>query len=288
MNKDIRVSTTFPTHPKTIKLRRRLGAQGVDSLISLWAFAGEYRSKGILYHMADEDIAIAARWEGEAQEFVNTLVDIGFLDNEDGEKSIHDWVEHNAYAYYSDERREQAIQAARIRWDNDKDAPRIATSTARSYAPSPSPIPSPKKDVHISRKFESIWKDYPRPIGQKLARKHFIASVKTDKDYTDIQKALENYKASENVQNGYVQNGSTWFNNWRDWINYREPQKQDRALEKSRKRSDALTRKNDELKRKQREVGREREKKKGPLGLSKAVKDIVSRISTTKGEVQRT
>jgi hypothetical protein len=73
----------------------------------------------------------------------------------------------------------------------------------------------------LLRGFEDIWKRYPSQVGRKMALKHFQESVITDKDMVDINTALDNYLKSERVLKGYIQNGSTWFNNWRDWI---EPQ----------------------------------------------------------------
>lgn len=66
--------------------------------------------------------------------------------------------------------------------------------------------------------FDKVWALYPDKSGKKQAQKHFTASVKTDKDMNDINIALDNYLKSERVANGYVQNGSTWFNNWQDWV----------------------------------------------------------------------
>jgi hypothetical protein len=76
--------------------------------------------------------------------------------------------------------------------------------------------------LNIVEKFEKIWAIYPKRVGRKEALRHFAATVKTDQDYADIHKALENYKRTKNVIEGnlsYIQNGSTWFNNWRDWLN---------------------------------------------------------------------
>jgi hypothetical protein len=70
--------------------------------------------------------------------------------------------------------------------------------------------------------FEVIWKNYPKPIGKQAALKSFRASVKTKEDFDAIKKALETYKRSERVMNGYIQNGRTWFANWRDWTSYSE------------------------------------------------------------------
>jgi hypothetical protein len=70
--------------------------------------------------------------------------------------------------------------------------------------------------------FDSIWDLYPKRQGKKSAISHFNASVKTPEDYENIKIALSNYLKSPNPKNGnlqYIQNGSTWFNNWQDWIN---------------------------------------------------------------------
>lgn len=66
--------------------------------------------------------------------------------------------------------------------------------------------------------FEALWIEYPSPIGKKTALKYFKSSVKTDIDVKDIWKALNNYKGSKKVAEGFIQNGSTWMNNWRDWV----------------------------------------------------------------------
>jgi len=71
--------------------------------------------------------------------------------------------------------------------------------------------------------FGSIWERYPNKDGKKQAEKYFNSSVKTEKDYTSINKALDNYLKSDKVKNGYIKNGSTWFNNWQDWIEVEQP-----------------------------------------------------------------
>lgn len=66
--------------------------------------------------------------------------------------------------------------------------------------------------------FSEIWAKYPNKDGKKAADKHFKSSVKTSEDFEEITKALSNYLASEKVKKGFIKNGSTWFNNWQDWI----------------------------------------------------------------------
>ena len=66
--------------------------------------------------------------------------------------------------------------------------------------------------------FDRLWLKYPNRVGKKDALRHYIASVKTDQDQIDIEKALVNYLNSKSVKENFIQNGSTWFNNWRDWV----------------------------------------------------------------------
>jgi len=83
------------------------------------------------------------------------------------------------------------------------------------------------KDTIIKEEqFLSLWKQYPNKDGKKQAFKHFIASVRTDLDIKNIQKALKNYIGCKKVKEGFIKNGSTWFNNWEDWVEYEENKKE--------------------------------------------------------------
>ena len=66
--------------------------------------------------------------------------------------------------------------------------------------------------------FEELWIKYPNKDGKKLSLRAFNTSVSTEQDIADIRLALENYLKSDKVKKGFIKNGSTWFNNWRDWV----------------------------------------------------------------------
>jgi len=118
---DIRIKLDFYDHPKTVKLKRKLGINAVVSLQQLWIYAAQNRSKGILHGLDDEDIAIASRWDGDADKFINGLIDVKFLEKgEDGTLILHDWEEHQPFAFYSEERSKQARAAAAARWGGEK------------------------------------------------------------------------------------------------------------------------------------------------------------------------
>ncbi len=104
MNTDIRIAVDFFAHHKTRKLRKRIGADGVLSLIQLWTYAAKLRPDGDLDGMSAEDIELAADWGGEDGDFVKTLADVGFLDFVDDHYILHDWLENNPWAGGSDAR----------------------------------------------------------------------------------------------------------------------------------------------------------------------------------------
>jgi hypothetical protein len=102
---------------------------------------------------------------------------------------------------------------------------RTSTSLIRLNPESPILNPSSlNPDVPITTKppaapdFEKVWSLYPRRKGRKAAQRHFKATVKTAVDFQNVLRALENYKQSKEVKEGFIQNGSTWFNNWEDWL----------------------------------------------------------------------
>lgn len=66
--------------------------------------------------------------------------------------------------------------------------------------------------------FNDIWIRYPRRVGKKDAERHFKASVKTSNDWKDINVALQNYLMTDTVRNGFIKNGSAWFNIWQDYV----------------------------------------------------------------------
>ena len=87
------------------------------------------------------------------------------------------------------------------------------------------------KDKYIKEKdFEALYTLYPSKIGKRQALKYFLSSVKTEDDLKNIKIALTNYIKSERVSKGFVQNASTWFNNWSDWINKPLETKSDRRV----------------------------------------------------------
>lgn len=86
-----------------------------------------------------------------------------------------------------------------------------------------------KKENIIKEKnilFEHLWDKYPNKVGKLKAKQRFDKTVKKESDLLEIQVALENYIKhieTHNKNSNWIksyQNGQTWFNQWKDWVNY--------------------------------------------------------------------
>ncbi|MEN2985500.1 MAG: hypothetical protein ABDH16_02400 [Thermodesulfovibrionaceae bacterium] len=172
MNTDIRIKTTFPNHIKTQMLIKRIGKDGVFSLICLWCYCAVNHPKGDISNLSNEKIAIASQWDKNPDDFVNALIEVGFIDesiDENGniKRVLHDWQEHNRYVYFAPERSEIARKNAQKRWNKKLEKsisyancmPTVCQQNTDGmqtacnwYAPSPIPIPSPIPNPHPNNK----------------------------------------------------------------------------------------------------------------------------------------
>lgn len=124
-------------HPKVIRAARYLGIHKltmIGHMHCLWWWALDYAQDGDLAPFADDDIAEAAEWEGDASKFVFALEEIakvgdkpGLLERKDGKLLIHDWWDYAG----------KLIERRRI------DAARKAASRAKAAAESAADNPRP-------------------------------------------------------------------------------------------------------------------------------------------------
>lgn len=136
MNTDIRLLLSFRTHPKTKKLRLKLGDAGPLGFIFLMMHAAESKPDGILDGMDQDDIGLAADYRGDVGEFVDTLVALRLLDFDGETYSIHDFLEHQPWVSSAPERKEKAKKAADIRWGNAEPPTKKQRVRRKNDAPS--------------------------------------------------------------------------------------------------------------------------------------------------------
>lgn len=144
MNKDVRIGTDYPHHPKIRKLRNVLGDGGVVSHIYLLCFTARICPSGELKDMDMEDIAIAAQWKGNVGEFVNTLVKLKLLDKRGNHFVIHNWLRWNLFAASAPKRSEIARANIKKRWDKKNEIIQTHNTNGITDSNTPTPSPSPK------------------------------------------------------------------------------------------------------------------------------------------------
>ena len=69
--------------------------------------------------------------------------------------------------------------------------------------------------------FKEFWVKYPRKMGKTLAAKRFMSKIKKESDYKLLMQAIDRYNQyidNKNIQSEYIKHGSTWMNEWEDWL----------------------------------------------------------------------
>ena len=206
-------------HPKLLDLCHKTGwnlDEAIGKLQRLWWWALDFAEDGDLSKF--QPVQYLSRLDGAKlpDELHKILIDTKFLNEND---LIHDWLDY-AGRYL----------IAKYRTSNSKRLKAIFKKHKTALNPSKVGLKSgilpnqPNQDYlpNIKEYFEALWEKYPRRVGKKQAYKHFQNSIKGEEGFKNCEKALDNYLNSERVFKGYVQNGSTWFNNWEDWIDYKE------------------------------------------------------------------
>jgi hypothetical protein len=103
-------------HRKTLSLARLLGIkrpQAIGHLHCLWWWTLDNSQDGRLERIAAEDLAEAALWDGDPNEFVAALCQAGFLDQDGETLVVHDWDEYAGRLL--DQRRRNAERQRRWR-----------------------------------------------------------------------------------------------------------------------------------------------------------------------------
>ena len=75
------------------------------------------------------------------------------------------------------------------------------------------------QNIDLEAEFEKLWSTLPSKmrVGKKLSKRYFLSSVKSKQDLEKIKYSLQYYLSTDRVRKGYIQNATTWFNNWLDW-----------------------------------------------------------------------
>ena len=229
---DFRIRVGFLDHPKTRRLKRRIGLDAVEVLIRLFEFVTKSpeRRDGNLRGLDNEAIADALHYERDADELVKALRECGWIEGRKRAYRIHDWAEINPYVANWQLRSDAARNAARMRWASRGHADRNAESDnphADRNAPSPSPSPSPKPkggnapriaavdlasgdepNPDVGKVMDRYLERYPKRIAQTMKPENrTMVRARLAEGYTveDLGRAVAGNAASEfHAEKGYT------------------------------------------------------------------------------------
>lgn len=130
-------------HPKTKRFARRLGVSvptAIGHLHCLWWWALDYAPDGDISDYDAEDIADAAMWDGDPQEFLTALIECGpgggpgFVERDEHGMRLHDWDEYgNEYKVRSRaaERKRRSRERSRQNNQASRDGNNLVTGQSR-------------------------------------------------------------------------------------------------------------------------------------------------------------
>lgn len=78
-----------------------------------------------------------------------------------------------------------------------------------------------EEETEIELRFAEFWRRYLRKEGKTKALALFKKHITTKSKFTDLLKALTNYNKQielENTQPKFIKHGSTFMNNWQDYL----------------------------------------------------------------------
>lgn len=217
-------------HPKTLLLASRMGwdvYSTIGRLHCFWWWCLEYAPTGDLRKFNDAVLAGSVGLSAsEGSLFVTAMVEACWLDRGRNVFRVHDWVEY-AGRYLRDSKFKNKPEKWQEVLGLYKVECRQKVSRKSAVPNQPDLTNQTNQPDHIQTdwSFENIWSRYPLKDGKINAEKKFKALVQTEEDWLAINKALDNYLGHLKA-NAWkrAKNGDTWFNNWRDWVNWVEPE----------------------------------------------------------------
>lgn len=231
MSEWIKLHTELIDHPKLHRFTALIGVErttAIGHLNCLWIFTLRYAWRDAnLERFGDIAIAKGCLWNGDPKLFIESLQTSGFLDG----YIVHDWHDYagklvSDRLYNETKRRKTPLNVVKRPKSRVEKSSVVKSSEDKSNTTTTAAIDIKSSGITAQQTewFEKLWPLYPQKgrIGKKMALKHFLASVPDLATARRCEIAINRYKDSKRVLSGFVQNASTFFNNWPDWEHYRE------------------------------------------------------------------
>lgn len=214
---------TLRDHPKVLRLARLLDVQRtsvVGLLHFLWWWALDHAEDGDVTDFDALDLAVAAGWEGDPDEFVKALMECGpgdrsgFLHREGDRLVLHDWWD---YAGKLVDRRIKDRERKKVQRQKSDSGPKdvqrtsdgtpAVQNTTQPDTTEPNPKPSSRKRSDQATRLPDDWRPTPEPelvaaIGGQAAAKREFAKFG---DYWRAKAGKDGRKVD-------------WQATWRNWL----------------------------------------------------------------------
>lgn len=160
-------------HFKTKKASRLLHTEVpcvIGHLICMWSWAMKMKvgADGDVSHIDRCDLAAEAQWKGDPDEFINALVDSGFLEADGDRLYIHDWAEYGGSVLSAQEKNKE--KQARFR-ERQKQAKKEEREEA-------TPPPAPFSDSGYEKPLRNGYDTVTLPLRNALDK------IREDKNIT--------------------------------------------------------------------------------------------------------
>jgi len=199
MSEWIKLYASAFTHPKTRRVAKRLGvspAAVVGHMAALWSFTAEFAPDGDLSRFDDEEVELGAGWDGDDGAFVDAAKVSGYLDDEDGVLSVHDWSDYGGklVAMRAADRKRKA--ASRKSEGCPADVQRTASRARAGQREEREEREEKEEKEHMPADagvFDSFYDVYPRKIARQKALRAWRARLKDGHSAADMTTAARVY-----------------------------------------------------------------------------------------------
>lgn len=223
------------THKKTVMLAALVDIDEIYAaahMTKLWTWALDNAPDGSLSGLPNKVIAFGAGWKGDADQFVDALVQAGWLDETEEGLIIHDWYDYAGRLIERREANKERMRKARASKKTERATNVQRTNEERAEHVQGLPnhtVPNQNNIAdsdEIGETFERFWKAYPKKQGKQAALKKWRSLYKQGKiDIDFILDRLQAYIAYVEAErrrgfNRQFMDGSTFVNQERwndDW-----------------------------------------------------------------------
>jgi len=196
-------------HPKLKLVANELNIsipQAIGHLHLFWWWAVDYAENGDITRYKDF-VPFSAQWEGEPEDFTKALIKHGWIDEEDGKLTIHDWVEYTGALIEIRQKDAERKRQSRQRANSKTSANKFAKSNGdtREWTSEAEIEQSPEKpieyeDINLNKFDKNVSTGRPTDV-------HSPSDVdKTREDKTREDKIISNEVADNEVGNELVLN----------------------------------------------------------------------------------